>query len=272
MSELHIEHMREHLARVRDGFIAVKDAETVFLGADDGEVFQELVGFRLEGMATPVLAALPFQSHGLPGIPYARESLASYLENPPRPPLKGPFGAPRGRIVALMPRSHESIPDFLKGLRAGRSVPSMVLDPRRVRLAFDFRSHSPSAMDVVKQRSGPLRTYALRTVDGHVLTGRSSAIADGGGHRLIAFTEAVQFTPRGPLRLPNLMLNTSWVALWMDVTEEATRLAAAHWVPFMAGDANGEIVLGLPARTAARAASPAARRAARPASGQAQVT
>ncbi|MBW3535053.1 MAG: PspC domain-containing protein [Gemmatimonadetes bacterium] len=32
------------------------------------------------------------------------------------------------------------------------------------------------------------------------------------------------------------------------------------------------VVLGLPARTAARAASPAARRAARPASGQAQVT
>lgn len=272
MSELHIEHMREHLARVRDGFIAVKDPGTVFLGADDGEVFQELVGFRLAGMATPLLAALPFQSHGLPGIPYARESLASYLENPPRPPLKGPFAAPRGRIVALMPRSHESVPDFLRGLRAGRAVPSMVLDPRRVRLAFDFRAHSPSALDIVKQRCGPLRTYALRTVDGHVLTGRSSAIGDRGDHRFIAFTEAVQFTPRGPVRLPNLMLNTSWVALWMDVTEEATRLAAAHWVPFLAGDANADIVLGLPPRKrASRAASaPRLSQAAHQASGRAE--
>lgn len=260
MSQQHLEHIREHLTRVRDGFIAIEDPDAVFMGADDGEVFQELVGFRLAGMGAPVLAALRFQAHGLPGIAHARESLSSYLENPPRTPLTAPFSAPAGRIVALMPRAHESIPGFLRGLRAGRKVPSMVLDPRRIRLAFDFRSHNPSALEMVKQRAGPLRTFAVRTVDGHVLTGRSSAVGGREDHRFVALSDAVQFTPRGRIRLPNLMINGSWLAMWMDVSEETDRLAAAHWSPFLPADANPRSILGLPA--ARRAGSDRARRVA----------
>lgn len=250
MSQLHLEHAREHLERVRAGYIVADDPGRVFLGADDGEVFQELVGLRLAGLRTPVLVVFRFQGHGLPGIPHARESLASYLESPPRAPQSGPFAAPAGRVAALLPRADEAIPAFLRGLRAGRDVPSIVLDPRRVRLAFDFRAHNPSALEAVKQRAGPLRTYALRTVDGHVLTGRSSDMGGSEDHRFVALSDAVQFTPRGPVRIPSVMLNTSWVALWMDVSEEATRLAAAHWVPFLAADANPDIVLGLTSRPA----------------------
>lgn len=70
-------HVRSHLARLCDGQVAVDDPSTVFPGAGDGEFFQELVGLRMAGISGVLLAVLHFQSHGLPGIPWARESLAS---------------------------------------------------------------------------------------------------------------------------------------------------------------------------------------------------
>jgi len=255
MSQLHTDHLRAHVARVGEGCVAVGDPEGVFLGAEDGEFFQELVGFRLAGMSSAILAALRFQSHGLPGVPYARESLASYLTRPPRAPLSGPFAAPAGRVGALMPRAYESMPDFLRGLRAGRDVPSIVLDPGQIQLAFDFRTHNPSALEVLKQGAGPLRVYALRTVDGHVLVGRSRTLGGRQSHRFVALADAFQFTPHGRLRLPDIMLSASWIGLWSDVTEENTRLATAQWTPFLARDANPEIVLGMPSAATVGAAS-----------------
>ena len=247
VTELHMNHVRALLARVRDGHSAESHPEGIFLGADDGEFFQELVGFRLAGMRSSVLAVLRFQKHGLPGIQFARESLAGYLARPPAAPQSGPFAAPAGRIVALMPRVHEPIPRFLKGLRAGRDTPSMVLDPRQIRVAFDFRAHNPSAQETDKQRAGPLRTFAVRTAAGQVLTGRSRGLGGAGDHRFLALTDTVQVMPQGSLHLPSVMLNVSWVATWMDVTEEATRLAAAAWIPFLASEASADVVLGLPA-------------------------
>lgn len=123
----------------------------------------------------------------------------------------------------------------------------MVLDPRQISVAFDFRAHNPSAQETDKQRAGPLRTFAVRTVAGHVLTGRSHGLGGAGEHRFLALTDAVQVMQRGSLRLPSVMLNASWVAAWTDVTEEATRLAAAAWIPFLASEASVDVVLGLPA-------------------------
>ena len=254
VTQLHMNHVRALLARVRDGHNAEGDPDGIFLGAEDGEFFQELVGFRLAGMRSTVLAVLRFQKHGLPGIPFARESLAGYLARPPAAPRTGPFAAPARKIVALMPRAYEPIPRFLEGLRAGRDTPSMVVDPRQIRVAFDFRGYNPSALETDKQRAGPLRTFAIRTVAGQVLTGRSHDLGGAEDHRFLALTEAVQIMPRGRLRLPNVMLNASWVATWTDVTEEATRLAAAHWIPFLAAEASADIVLGLPPGERTRAA------------------
>ena len=238
-------HVHALMERVRNGHSAEGDPDEIFLGADDGEFFQELVGFRLEGMRSVVLAVLRFQKHGLPGIQFARESLAGYLSRPPAAPQSGPFAAPAGRIVALMPGAHEPIPRFLKGLRSGRERPSMVLDPRQIRLAFDFRAYNPSALETDKQRAGPLRTFAVRTAAGQLLTGRSRDLGGAEDHQFLALTEVVQTMPRGSLRLPNVMLNASWIATWTDVTEEATRLAAAHWIPFLASEASADVVLGL---------------------------
>ena len=255
MSQLHMDHLRAHLARVREGHVAAGEPEKVYLGADDGEFFEELIGMRLGGMGSVILAALRFQDRGLPGIPNGRESLASYLTRPPRPPQSGPFAAPAGHIAALMPRANESIPDFLRGRRAGRVVPSIVLDPAQIRVAFDFRAHNPSALDALKRGVGPLRTYAVRTVAGHVLTGQSVTLGGRQSHRFVALANVVQFTPNGRLRLPDLMIASSWIGLWADVTEETERLATALWTPFMPSEANAELVLGLPSAPLRREAA-----------------
>jgi hypothetical protein len=245
MSQLHMDHLRAHLARVREGHTAVGVPQSVYLGADDGEFFEELIGIRLDGMGSAILAALRFQDHGLPGIPNARESLASYLTKPPRAPQSGPFAAPAGHIAALMPRANESIPAFLRGRHVGRVVPSIVIDPAQIRVAFDFRAHNPSALDTLKKGVGPMRRYAVRTVAGHVLTARSVTLGSRQSPRFIALADVVQFTPSGRVNLPDLMLAASWIGLWSDVTEETERLATALWTPFLPSEANSEIVLGL---------------------------
>lgn len=245
MSELHAEHVRAHAARVTGGVVSVADPRTVYLGGEDADSFQELVALGMFGARSMMLAGLRFPRHGLAGVPYSRESLARYLTSPPPIARTGPPPVPHGHVAALLPRTSEAIPGFLAGLRAGRRMPSVTLDPRRIRFAFDFRGHNPSASATAK---GPLRSVALRTVEGHVLTGRAHRLGgEGDGDRFVGLAEAIQITPKGAVRLPDLILNTSWIAIAADVTEETARLAIGFWAPFLAKEASEEIILGLPA-------------------------
>ena len=59
----------------------------------------------------------------------------------------------------------------------------MVLDPTRIRLGFDFRAHNPSALEAIKKAAGPLRIFAVRTADGHVVTGRPHTMGGSGSNR-----------------------------------------------------------------------------------------
>jgi hypothetical protein len=253
VSELHTEHVRAHFARVGGGVVTVTDPRAIFLGAEDGDSFQELVALGMTGARGVMLAVLRFPKHGLSGVPYSRESLARYLTSPPHTGRSGQLPVPSGQIAALLPRTNEAIPGFLAGLRAGRATPSVILDPSRIRLAFDFRGHNPSASPIAKGAAGPLRAVAIRTVDGHVLTGRASRIGgEGDRDRFVAVADVVQVTPRGTVQISDLILNTSWIAICADVTEETPRIATAFWAPFLAKDASPEIVVGLPAAAPAR--------------------
>ena len=245
MTGLHLDHVRTLLARVREGQVAVADAEATYLGAADDEFLQELIGLRVAGMPAVLLAVLSFHRRSFPGIVHARESLAGYLTSPPRSGLPAPFVLGDG-ISVLLPRADEAIPSFLRALRAGRQVSSMVLDPGRIRVAFDFRGHNPSAVEAVRRAAGEPRTYVLRTVEGHVLSGRSP-VTPGEDARFLALGDVVQYTPTGSYRLVDLMVNAGWIAAWADVTEEKPEVAARVWPPFLAGSATPELVLGLPA-------------------------
>jgi hypothetical protein len=159
-----MDHVWAHVERLRSGQVAAAEPSVVYLGAETSESFQELIAFRMPGMTSVELCVFSFQSHGLPGVAYARESIASYLNNPPIMPRSGPFAAPTGSIGALLPRADESIPQALKALRGGRPAASLVLDPRRIQLALDFRGHNPSAREVVKRSAGSLLSIVLRTL------------------------------------------------------------------------------------------------------------
>ena len=265
MVRSHMDHVWAHVERLRAGQISGAEPGSTFLGAEDADSFQELIGFRMPGMTSVGLAVFAFKSHGLRGVDYARESLASYLGNPPMPPRTGPFAAPPGSIAVLLPRADESIPQTLKALQGGRPAPSLVLEPRSIQLAFDFRGQNPSSREVVKRAAG-LRTFVVRTVEGHVLTGRSASIGARSDDRFVSLTEVVQVTPRGTLRLPDLILSASWIAMWTEVTDETRRIATGYWPPFVAGAANPDIVLGpLPTPAAKKDGAPTPPPAGKPA-------
>lgn len=240
----HIDHVLEHLARVREGHTAVANPEAVYLGGEDGDSFQELVGLRLSGCPVVTLAALRFHRHELPGIPWARESLGSYLSAPPAPRTTDEVGA----IAALLPNAHEKLPAFLRGLRGGRAPAPLHLDPRRIEAAFDFRPHNPSALEALRRSADPLRTYLFRTAGGHVLRGRSNGVRSRRAHAspFFAVRDAVQITPEGERALPTVVLQRAWLTLTLDVTDEAVRLAAANHVPFLPDAASPEGIFPLP--------------------------
>jgi hypothetical protein len=243
MAKLHAQHVLEHLQRVQDGHTADTNPEAVFLGRDEGDAFWELVGLRMTGCPVVLLAALRFQRHDLPGVPFGRESLASYLSGPPYRSSNEP-----GTLAAVLPSAMQTIPFFLRGLQVGRSVTTVNLDPSRVEVAFDFRSHSPSALAALKAKAPPLREYYLRSVAGHVLRGYSHELSarHAEENQFIAVRSPVQVTPSGSQELPSLIVNRRFVTLTADVTEEATRVAAGNWVPFLTAAAARQSILPLP--------------------------
>ena len=185
MAHPHFEHVAEHLARVRDGYAFIPDAEQVYLGRQEKDHFWELVGLRLQGCPVVVLAALRFNRLDRKGVQDSRESLGVYLSTP------APGGASERRLTALLPHKDQKIPQFLQGLRAGREFAPVNIDRVRVEVAFDFRADNPSALKERREAS-PLRSHYYRTVDGHVMRGESHEFkpVEGSEHRFIAVRAA----------------------------------------------------------------------------------
>ncbi len=244
MVRSHLRHVVEHIERVRSGHTITPNPGAVYLGGDDGDHFWELVGLRLVGVPTVVLAAMRFRRHELPGIDHARESLASYLSSPPSPRHSDVSGA----IPVLLPSAREKIPTFLAGLRAGRVVPPVHVDPTQIQAAFDFRMHNPWAVEAFKRLVGPLRSMIFRTRDGHLIKGQSRTIhpADGCPDPFVAVQSPVQLMGAGVLPLPTLIFNRSYLGMAVDTTDEAPRLAARNWLPFLPASASQESLLLLP--------------------------
>jgi len=228
----HIQHIKEHFARLRQGYATVSDPESVFLGHQEGDFFWELIGMRLSGHPAPILGAVRFRGHDFPGVSFARESLAAYLSHPCDQPGVSPAGL-HGGLAVLLPRSNEEIPSFLRGLRAGRIPKPVHLDPGLIDVAFDFRMHNPYGLEALKKKAMPLQKRLFRTAQGHILSGFSHDPVGSPTHDdFVAIREPVQHSPKGRVALPALAMHSRFVALTLDISDEATRLAARHWVPF----------------------------------------
>ena len=183
-----------------------------------------------------ILAALRFERLERKGVTDSRESLGVYLSAPVRP-----GSAAARRLTALLPHKDQKIPQFLQGLRAGREFEPVSIDRVRVEVAFDFRADNPSARREMRVAS-PLRSHYYRTVDGHVLRGESHEVApvEGSDHRFVAVRSPEQLLPEGVIALPTLFIAHGFVALQIDVTDEAARMAVRNWVPFLPATASPE--------------------------------
>ena len=242
----HIRHIKEHFARLRQGYSTVSDPEAVFLGHQDGEFFWELIGMRLSGHPAPILGAVRFRRHDFPGVAFARESLAAYLTRPCDQPSGVPYRGAHGGIAVLLPRSREDVSAFLRGLRAGRISKMVHLDPALIDVAFDFRMHNPYGLEALKRKASPLERRLFRTAHGHILSGFSHDPGDTAiPEDFVAIREPVQHSAKGSVPLPALAVRSRFLALSVDVSDEATRLAARHWVPFApASAATRHLLLG----------------------------
>ncbi|MCH7991773.1 MAG: hypothetical protein IIC35_05100 [Gemmatimonadetes bacterium] len=238
MKHPHFAHVQDHLDRVRDGYSFIPDPESIYLGRLEEDHFWELVGLRLQGCPVIVLAALKFQRMERKGVPDARESLASYLGANP-----DPEAGDSGRITALLPNKDQEIPQFLRGLRAGREFAPVNIDRLRVEVAFDFRADNPSAVRDLKEAAAPLKSHYYRTVEGHVLRGESHHVDvpfGSGGARFLPVRGPEQILPQGVIRLPTLFIAHRFIGLQVDVTDEAARLSVRNWIPFLSSTASRE--------------------------------
>ena len=241
MKHPHFSHVREHLERVRDGYSFIPDPESIYLGKVETDHFWELVGLRLQGCLVVVLAALRFDRQDRPGVPDARESLATYLSA--NPDLKAREST---KLTALLPNKDQEISAFLNGLRAGRQFAPVSIDRLRVEVAFDFRADNPSAVRGLRDAASPLRSHYYRTTGGHVLRGESHEVETGFGPpsaRFLAVRSPEQLLPQGVIRLPTTFIAHRFIGLQVDVTEESARLAVRNWVPFVAGTASREALI-----------------------------
>ena len=98
----------------------------------------------------------------------------------------------------------------------------------------------------MKQAAGAPRSYLIRTVDGHVLRGESNGFGAGSTLRFLALKDPDQLVGTKARRMPTLIMNRSYIAVAVDVTDEATRMSAIQWVPFLGTTANPASVLPLP--------------------------
>ncbi len=245
MYHSHIDHVQAHLERVRYGHLVDPTPENVYLGAEEEDHFWELVGLRLAGCPVLVLALLRFQRLDLPGIAYARESLAAYLSTLPSPRSIDEAGA----LTAVLPPCSQGVPFFLKRLRAGARMTPVNLDPARIEVAFDFRLQNPYLIPDFRAGAGQLCDHYYRTVDGHVIRGRSHAIpatAPEELHRFATISSPEQVTPMGVYPLPTLFVNRRYLTLSAKVETREKVAAVMKWVPFLPASATPESILPLP--------------------------
>lgn len=235
----HIAHILAHFDRLKGGHMTVQDPGEVFLGRIEGHFIWELICFRMSGHPTPLLGCMRFRRHDFPGKVHARESLASYLSDPPNPSGDAGLGAPMGALPVLLPRTTESVGGFLRNMAAGIVPQAAYLDPTIIELAWDFRTYNPYGLENLRQSARPLRDRLMRTSRGHVLRGMSHEVIepDRGEQRFVAIKDPVQLTQKGKISLPSLAVNRTFLAMSADITDQTTRLAAANWAPFSASAA-----------------------------------
>lgn len=208
--------------------------------------FWEIVGLRIQGHDLGILGALEFRRQVEDPDSLARQSLAAYLASPPHVAGSKELLGPNKLIALQVPAASESVADFLSRLSVGGLGSSLLVDPDLIQVGFDFRSQNPS----LDKRSHTIQlswqTVALRTVEGHVLTG---ALLDlrmklCRSTPFVALVRVVQHTPECAIPLPTVFIHREYISM---MTAVAMKDPIDNWiedsVPLSAFSANPEHLL-----------------------------
>lgn len=216
----HIAHVQAYLQvlRAERQRPAAQRAEIpldYFLGEDRPEAFRELVAFRLRGCPTLLVGLFQFRRQPSVRQAHARRSLVNYLNQPPKELGINSAARPEHLLEVRLPEPGEPIPEFLRRDRRGERGHAIFVDVNSIQLAFDFRLDNPSESLPGAGRSAVSEAHVFRTVEGHLLLGRSQGLhtklhRDG---EFIALAEARQIGPGGERFLPNLAIRRSFLAL-----------------------------------------------------------
>ncbi len=156
-----------------------------------------------------------------------------------------------GAIAYRVPRPNRAFRSPIRKRLRGGLVPGPVnLDPARIEVAFDFRLQNPTLIPDLRDEAEPLRDHYYRTLDGHVVRGRSHAVpatAPDESHRFVAISSPEQITPSGVYPLPALFVNRRYLAVRALARTRDETLAVMKWVPFLPASAAHESILPLPA-------------------------
>jgi hypothetical protein len=230
-SDRHLDHVRGFLQllelhRTGDESVrAQRPPPSLYIGREaEGEPeFTELIGFRLRGDDSIQLGMVTFRRQG-GGGPHARRSIGSYLARPPKRLAMEGVSAPANLLEVSVPARGESIPRFLDRVRKGDQPRRLHLDVRLIDFAFDFRMDNPSPEKQLEVHRKPLGQHVLRTVAGHLVSGRSLGLM-GQLHRGIDFfmvTDTVQHLPDRDIPLPSLAINRLFVSVETEIEEGDT--------------------------------------------------
>jgi hypothetical protein len=218
----------------------------LFLALEQSTHFWELIGVRVRGHAAIIIGAIRFPRQPSVTEEFARRSLVHYLCSPPKELGMSGVARPARMVQIALPEVDESIPDFLSRFQQGETVRNFFVDVKQIDFAFDFRAENPSAERKVRANQRNFEVHVVRTVAGHILSGRSEGLhmkmhKDG---TFLALAQAVQYAPEQTLLLPNLALHRSFISMDAVCTDENTAQAwTRRTVPFLAALANPKHLL-----------------------------
>ncbi len=176
----------------------------------------ELIGLRLEGRGTPLIAAMwcGFQGFATQTPPSLRLLRGTDTSNVVRVALK---------------QTDESFGSFLTALDSGRPPSLVSIQASRIVLAFDFWVHTPGPGGDPEGISETRKVIA-RSTEGHVLSAKVSG-AEAFLLRpraLLTLTGVRQHTCIGILALPNLQVRRGF----LTALAENDPFTEAHWKLF----------------------------------------
>ncbi|MFQ5526768.1 MAG: hypothetical protein ACE5GX_10965 [Thermoanaerobaculia bacterium] len=238
VGEGHRHFLRRRLREISSGWTGrqADDAEVIAESVDD--TFWELVGMRIRGHSTLILGAVQFRRQAAEEG-HARQSLPSYLASDQAKDEVNGVVLPT--VVALeFPSATESVQEFLQRLEGRSRQHRVLVEKRFIDVIFDLRAKNPSMAKLNDSARAVSQTVALRTRDGHLLSGNLLDLEVKLRRELpfIALTMGVQHTVHGNLPLPTVFLHRHYISMLAAADETGGLAEKLKCLPFQVTDAN----------------------------------